>query len=284
MTDAIITSGKVAVITGAARGIGRSAALRFAERGMKLVLADVLGSELAATAAAAKAAGSPEAIAVPTDVGDPAAVEALAAAAFERFGGVDVLMNNAAIGEGGGVLENPDNWRKLMGVNFWGVVNGVQTFVPRMIEGGNSGYVINTGSKQGITTPPGNAAYNTAKAAVKVVTEQLAHELRSRSSRLSAHLLIPGWTFTGLTAADPSAEKPAGAWHAVEVVDFMLAALAKGDFYILCPDNETPRRLDEKRMAWAIGDVIYNRPALSRWHPDHRDAFARYIEEGGEPF
>lgn len=279
MAEDIITTGKVAVITGAARGIGRAAALRLAEKGMKLVLADVLGSELAATASAAKVAGSPDTIAVPTDVGDRAAVEALATAAFERFGGVDLLMNNAAIGEGGGVLENPDNWRKLMDVNLWGVVNGVQAFVPRMIEGGRPGYVINTGSKQGITTPPGNAAYNASKAAVKVVTEQLAHELRTRGSRLTAHLLIPGWTFTGMTASDPKAEKPAGAWHAVEVVDFMLAGLAKGDFYILCPDNETPRRLDEKRMAWAIGDVIYNRPALSRWHPDYKDAFARYIEE-----
>lgn len=279
MVDDIIKAGKVAVITGAARGIGRAAALRFAQRGMKLVLADVLGSELAATASAAKAAGSSDTIAVPTDVGDRGAVEALAAATFERFGAVDVLMNNAAIGEGGGVLENPDNWRKLIDVNFWGVVNGVQTFVPRMIEGGNAGYVINTGSKQGITTPPGNAAYNASKAAVKVVTEQLAHELRARDSRLSAHLLIPGWTFTGMTASDPKAEKPAGAWHAVEVVDFMLAALAKGDFYILCPDNETPRELDEKRMAWAIGDVIDNRPALSRWHPDYKDAFARYLKE-----
>ncbi|WP_370676872.1 SDR family NAD(P)-dependent oxidoreductase [Pleomorphomonas sp. PLEO] len=279
MVEGIITTGKVAVITGAARGIGRAAALRLAERGMKLVLADVLGGELAATASAAKALGSPEIIAVPTDVGDRAAVEALASVAFERFGGVDVLMNNAAIGEGGGVLENSDNWRKLIDVNFWGVVNGVQAFVPRMIDSGNPGYVINTGSKQGITTPPGNAAYNTSKAAVKVVTEQLAHELRNRDSRLTAHLLIPGWTFTGLTATDPSTEKPAGAWHAVQVVDFMLAALAKGEFYILCPDNETPRHLDEKRMAWAIGDVIHNRPALSRWHPDYRDAFGRYIEE-----
>lgn len=279
MADDILTAGKVAVITGAARGIGRAAALRLAQKGMKLVLADVVGGELAATASAAKVAGSPDTIAVPTDVGDSSAVEGLAAAAFERFGGVDLLMNNAAIGEGGGVLENPDNWRKLMDVNFWGVVNGIQAFVPRMIEGGRPGYVINTGSKQGITTPPGNAAYNTSKAAVKVVTEQLAHELRGRDSRLSAHLLIPGWTFTGMTASDPSAQKPEGAWHAVEVIDFMLASLEKGDFYILCPDNETPRRLDEKRMAWAIGDVIYNRPALSRWHPDYKDAFARYIEE-----
>ena len=277
MSDDIITTGNVAVITGAARGIGRAAALRLAGRGMRLVLADVLADELDGTAAAARAAGAREALAVPTDVGDKAAVEALADAAFGRFGGVDVLMNNAAIGTGGGTFENYGDWRKLVDVNFWGVVNGVQTFVPRMVEAGRPGYVINTGSKQGITTPPGNAAYNASKAAVKVVTEQLAYELRNRRSRLSAHLLIPGWTFTGLTAADPKAEKPAGAWHADEVVDFMLSALEKGDFYILCPDNETPRSLDEKRMAWAMGDIIHDRPALSRWHPDFKDAFDRFV-------
>jgi len=279
MSDDIITTGNVAVITGAARGIGRAAALRLAGRGMRLVLADVLADELDGTAAAAKAAGAREAIAVPTDVGDKAAVEALADAAFGRFGGVDMLMNNAAIGTGGGTFENYGDWRKLFDVNFWGVVNGVQTFVPRMVEAGRPGYVINTGSKQGITTPPGNAAYNASKAAVKVVTEQLAYELRNRGSRLSAHLLIPGWTFTGLTAADPKAEKPSGAWHADEVVDFMLSALEKGDFYILCPDNETPRSLDEKRMAWAMGDIIHDRPALSRWHPDFKDAFDRFVGE-----
>jgi NAD(P)-dependent dehydrogenase (short-subunit alcohol dehydrogenase family) len=279
MSDDIITTGNVAVITGAARGIGRAAALRLAGRGMRLVLADVLADELDDTAAAARAAGAREAIAVPTDVGDKAAVEALADAAFGRFGGVDVLMNNAAIGTGGGTFENYGDWRKLFDVNFWGVVNGVQTFVPRMVEAGRPGYVINTGSKQGITTPPGNAAYNASKAAVKVVTEQLAYELRNRHSRLSAHLLIPGWTFTGLTAADPKAEKPSGAWHADEVVDFMLSALEKGDFYILCPDNETPRSLDEKRMAWAMGDIIHDRPALSRWHPDFKDAFDRFVGE-----
>ncbi|WP_026784310.1 SDR family NAD(P)-dependent oxidoreductase [Pleomorphomonas koreensis] len=279
MSDDIITTGNVAVITGAARGIGRAAALRLAGRGMRLVLADVLADELDDAAAAARAAGAREAIAVPTDVGDKAAVEALADAAFGRFGGVDVLMNNAAIGTGGGTFENYGDWRKLFDVNFWGVVNGVQTFVPRMVEAGRPGYVINTGSKQGITTPPGNAAYNASKAAVKVVTEQLAYELRGRGGRLSAHLLIPGWTFTGLTAADPKAEKPAGAWHADEVVDFMLSALEKGDFYILCPDNETPRSLDEKRMAWAMGDIIHDRPALSRWHPDFKDAFDRFVGE-----
>lgn len=279
MADEIITAGNVAVITGAARGIGRAAALRLAEKGMRLVLADVIVEELSRTAAAARAAGSPEALAVPTDVADKAAVEALADAAYDRYGQVDLLMNNAAVGDGGGTFENYGNWQTLFGVNVWGVINGVQTFVPKMLAAGRPGHVVNTGSKQGITTPPGNAAYNASKAAVKVITEQLAYELRNRGSRLSAHLLIPGWTFTGMTASDPAAEKPAGAWHAVEVIDFMLKGLAAGDFYILCPDNETPRSLDEKRMAWATGDIIEGRPALSRWHPDFKDAFKRFVDQ-----
>jgi NAD(P)-dependent dehydrogenase (short-subunit alcohol dehydrogenase family) len=279
MMHPLIDKGRVAVITGAARGIGRAAALRFAERGLKLVLADVVEDELAAVAVAAEAAGSPAVLARPTDVGDFAAVTALKDAAFERFGAVHVLMNNAAIGVRGRAFLDHDDWRRLMDVNLWGVVNGVQAFVPAMLAGGAEGLVINTGSKQGITSPPGNAAYNASKAAVKVVTEQLAHELRETpGSKLSAHLLIPGWTFTGINGSDPKAEKPAGAWHAHEVVDFMLEALGRGDFYILCPDNETPRALDEKRMAWAMGDIIEGRPALSRWHPAFKDAFRAFVE------
>ena len=280
MTHPLFDRGRVAVITGAARGIGRSAALKFARRGMQLVLADVLADELAETAAAAEAAGSPAALAVPTDVGDYAAVSALRDRAFERFGVVNVLMNNAAIGIRGGAFEDHDNWQRLMAVNLWGVINGLQAFVPKMLATGADGLVINTGSKQGITCPPGNAAYNASKAAVKVITEQLAFELRERPGcRLAVHLLIPGWTFTGINAVDPSAAKPAGAWYPDEVIDFMLDAVDKGDFYILCPDNETPRRLDEKRMAWAMGDIIHDRPALSRWHPDFKDAFDRFVGE-----
>lgn len=280
--DSILASGHVAVITGAARGIGRAAALQLARRGLKLALADVLADELEATAAAARAAGSPEALAIPTDVAEMAAVEALRDAAFARFGVVHMLMNNAAVGTGGGTFENYENWRRLMGVNLWGVINGVQAFVPAMLKSGAEGYVVNTGSKQGITCPPGNAAYNASKAAVKVITEQLAYELRQQpGARLSAHLLIPGWTFTAITGSDLSAGKPAGAWHPEEVVDFMIDALAKGDFYILCPDNETPRHLDEKRMAWAMGDIIHDRPALSRWHPDFKEEFAKFVADEG---
>ncbi|WP_237153765.1 SDR family NAD(P)-dependent oxidoreductase [Oryzibacter oryziterrae] len=278
MSD-IFTKANVAVITGAARGIGRAVALKCAARGMKLVLADVIADELATVAAAAKAMGAPEALAVLTDVSDMKAVSQLAEVAYQQFGAVHFLMNNAAIGDGGGTFENYENWQRLMGVNMWGVINGVQAFVPRMIAGGEAGLVVNTGSKQGITCPPGNAAYNASKAAVKVVTEQLAHELRAAApGRIAAHLLIPGWTFTGINGSRLDAEKPAGAWSAAQVADFMFEGIARGDFYILCPDNETPRELDEKRMAWAIGDIIENRPALSRWHPDHKDAFATFLK------
>ncbi|TIN85881.1 MAG: SDR family NAD(P)-dependent oxidoreductase, partial [Mesorhizobium sp.] len=139
------------------------------------------------------------------------------------------------------------------------------------------GLIVNTGSKQGITTPPGNLAYNVSKAGVKTFTEGLSHALRNEpGAHVAAHLLIPGFTFTGLT--EGATEKPAAAWTGEQVVDFMLESLTRGDFYILCPDNEAARPLDEKRMAWAIGDIIENRPALSRWHPDHKDSFAAFMK------
>jgi NAD(P)-dependent dehydrogenase (short-subunit alcohol dehydrogenase family) len=159
------------------------------------------------------------------------------------------------------------------------VINGTQVFVPGMIERGRPGLVINTGSKQGITTPPGDPAYNVAKAGVKAFTEALAHELRNTGGgRLSAHLLIPGFVFTGLTARGRT-EKPAAAWTPEQTVDFMLERLADGDFYILCPDNDVPRALDERRILWAAGDIVENRPALSRWHPDYAEAFEAFLRE-----
>jgi NAD(P)-dependent dehydrogenase (short-subunit alcohol dehydrogenase family) len=137
--------------------------------------------------------------------------------------------------------------------------------------------VINTGSKQGITTPPGDPGYNVAKAGVKAFTEALAHELRnSAGGRISAHLLIPGFVFTELTARGRTrSRRPPG--RPSRPVDFMLERLAAGDFYILCPDNDVPRALDARRILWAAGDIVENRPALSRWHPDYAEAFAAFV-------
>ena len=131
------------------------------------------------------------------------------------------------------------------------------------------------------TTPPGDPAYNVSKAGVKAFTEALQHELRNTAGgKISAHLLIPGFVFTGLTARGRS-EKPAGAWTPEQTVDFMIERIDAGDFYILCPDNDVPRPLDERRILWAAGDIVENRPALSRWHPDYAAAFKAFMERGG---
>ena len=273
---------RVAVITGAASGIGLATAKKLAGRGLKLVIADREGPALYQAIrdlAAIAAGGEDEVLGFACDVSRPDDVEKLADAAYEKFGEVALLMNNAGIGANPGKpWENREDWKALIEVNFWGAVYGVEAFAPRMIEGGAPGLIVNTGSKQGITTPPGNLAYNVSKAALKTFTEGLAHELRNTAgARLSAHLLIPGFTYTGLTTG--AAAKPAGAWTGEQVADFMLERLARGDFYILCPDNETERATDERRMAWAVGDIIENRPALSRWHPDYKDAFAKFLTE-----
>lgn len=279
MSHPAIVPGQTAVITGAASGIGLAAAKRFATLGLRIVLADFAGARLEAAVAAVAAlapAGASSVRAVPTDVADIEQVRRLKDEAYRAFGSVAILMNNAGMEEGGKPWENYDRWQRLLGVNLWGVINGVQAFGPAMIEAQKPGLIINTGSKQGITTPPGNSAYNVSKAGVKVFTEATAHELRNTPGcQVTAHLLIPGFTFTGLTKAS---EKPAAAWSAEQVVDFMLDSLERSDFYILCPDNDVPRRTDEKRMLWAIGDIVENRPALSRWHPDFKDAFERHMK------
>ena len=159
------------------------------------------------------------------------------------------------------------------------VTRGAQVFAPRMIAEGAPGLIINTGSKQGITTPPGDPAYNISKAGVKVFTEALQHHLRNLPDcRIKAHLFIPGFVFTPLTAQGRT-EKPAGAWTPEQTVDFLFASIEQVDFYILCPDNDVDRRTDEKRIRWAAGDIADNRPPLSRWHPEHAEPFKAWLLE-----
>jgi len=276
-----LSPNNVAVITGGASGIGLAAALRFARLGLRVCIADV-GADKLSRAAGELSEAAPEGAAAvmtsATDVSNLDEVMRLEAAVRERFGGTDVLMNNAGIQPGSSMFGPAENWQRILGVNLWGVINGSQVFAPGMIERGRPGLIINTGSKQGITTPPGDPAYNVSKAGVKAFTEALQHELRNAAgSRLSAHLLIPGFVFTGLTARGRS-EKPAGAWTAEQTIDFMIERIGAGDFYILCPDNDVPRALDERRILWAAGDIVENRPALSRWHPDYARAFAAFAE------
>jgi NAD(P)-dependent dehydrogenase (short-subunit alcohol dehydrogenase family) len=272
--------GRTAVITGAASGVGLAIAKRFASLGLRICMADTNAKALgeAARAVGALTGGGPKDIlAAECDVSQLAHMQNLRRAVDKRFGEVAVLVNNAGIGRGGGAYDNIERWRKLMDVNLWGVINGLQTFTQAMLDQKTPCAIVNTGSKQGITNPPGDAAYNVTKAAIKALTEQLAYQLSNApDSQVTAHLLVPGYTFTGLTARG-GGEKPPGAWSAEQVADALIAAMGRGDFYVLCPDNDVTRAMDEKRIQWAADDLIKNRPALSRWRPDYKDAFEAFM-------
>lgn len=269
-----IATGNVAVVTGAANGIGAAAARRFMREGLRVCLADADAEGLARV----QAELGDQAVAVNVDVSDQAAMEALARTVADRLGPVSVLINNAGVGGGGDALSNPEGWSRVLGINLMGVLHGVQAFAPAMAQSGAPGLVINTGSKQGVTMPPGDTAYNVSKAGVKALTEGLAHTLRNTPGcQVSAHLLVPGFTYTGMMIARRIPERPAAAWTSEQVVERMFEGIARGEFYLWCEDNETPRAVDEKRVLWTAGDIVENRPALSRWHPDWKERFDRYM-------
>lgn len=265
----ILSSGHVALVTGAASGIGKAVCRRLAKAGMAVCLVDLPGDDLDEAAAEIKdvASGDESAVfKVPTDLADPDQIAALHETVQARFGKVHLLMNNAVSREGRGHDADLDAWRQAMDVNFWGPITMVRTFLPTMQATGEPGMIVNVGSKQGITNPPGHPIYNIAKSALKTYTETLEHELRASEDgqRITAHLLIPGWTTTGKKAHQD------GAWLPDQVVDFMLEALGKGAFYILCPDDEVTTEMDHKRILWTAGDIVESRPPLSRWHPDFK--------------
>jgi NAD(P)-dependent dehydrogenase (short-subunit alcohol dehydrogenase family) len=271
-----LSKGSVAVVTGAASGLGLAAAYRLAGLGLRLCLADLAEGPLHAARDALIAAGAApdDVIAVPTDVGDLTQLTELADRAFASFGSVNLLMNNAGMQPGSSIFDTEGNWDRIIAVNMFGVIRGSQIFAPRMMAGGKPGLIVNTGSKQGITTPPGDPAYNVSKSGVKIFTEALQHALRNAPDhRVEARLFIPGFVFTPLSAPG-RADKPDGAWTAEKTITFLMDALDGDDFYILCPDDEVDRSADEKRIMWAAGDIVENRPPLSRWHKKHTKDFA----------
>ncbi|KAL3827683.1 hypothetical protein ACHAXA_000556 [Cyclostephanos tholiformis] len=221
---------------------------------------------------------------------------------IEAHGPPVFLANNAGISRspGGAAIDgSADVYRRTMEVNFMGAVNGVRAFLPAMIASGNESVIVNTGSKQGITKPPGNVAYNASKAALNAYTEGLQHELReSDGCRVRAHLLVPGWVNTDILinsvrAVDPNVDpstvyfhesRPAsGAWMPRQVVDYLESELTRGTFYIICPDNEVDSHTDNLRMTWAMADLVERRPPLSRWHSDYKGPFAAYVAANPAP-
>ena len=277
--ESILQAGRTAVITGGASGIGLASARRCAAAGMNVVIADRDEATLKAARRELADLGTGQVQARALDVGQYEAILRLRDEVFDGFGEVALLMNNAGASFGGRAFDNYDGWRKTFDVNLWGIVHGVQAFTSRMIEQGSRALIVNTGSKQGITNPPGDAAYNATKAAVKSLTESLAHELRNTEGcQVTAHLLIPGFTYTGLIQRRLP-EKPPGAWTADQVIEHMWRSLEGGAFYILCPDNETPPEVDAKRILWGAGDLIEGRPALSRWSPEFKAAFEAHMAQ-----
>ncbi len=265
MPHPAIAPGNVAVITGAALGIGQALARRCAAEGMRVAMIDNDHARLED----ARADIGEAAIGIACDVSDIDALEAARAQVDAAWGkAASLLVNNAVTRIGGDIWGPMKDWRRALEVNTLGVVNGVRIFAPAMLDAGHSAAIVNVGSKQGITNPPGRTVYNMAKAAVRTYTEALEHDLRERDeARVSAHLLVPGWTTTG------TAEHKAGAWRPDQVVDYLFAALDRGSFYVICPDDEVTSEMDRKRILWAAEDITEDRPPLSRWHPDWRDAF-----------
>jgi NAD(P)-dependent dehydrogenase (short-subunit alcohol dehydrogenase family) len=202
--------GKVAVVTGAASGIGLGLATRFAQEGMKVVLADVEEPALDAAVLQLQQAEH-QVIGVRTDVSDPAAVEALAQQTIDEFGKVHILCNNAGVGGGRGLLweSSLKDWQWLVGVNFWGVLHGVRTFVPIMLAQGEEGHVVNTASLAGVTA--GAGIYGVTKHAVVSLSESLYLHLRMIQAKVGVSALCPGFVRTKIL--DAARNRPAELQH-----------------------------------------------------------------------
>ena len=197
--------GKVAAVTGAASGLGRAMALAFADAGMHVALGDV--ADVSDTFAQMEKRGV-NALAMKLDVSRAAEVEAFATLIDRELGGAHVVCNNAGVSPLGAVWEaSVGDWQWILGVNLWGVIHGVKSFVPRLIARGE-GHVVNTASVAGIINPPGSGAYNVTKHGVVALSETLHHELRERNSAVGVSVLCPAYVPTGI--ADSERNRPAG--------------------------------------------------------------------------
>ena len=249
----------LAIITGGASGIGRAVAQQLSKT-HSLILID-----------RAEFTDDLQAETLQIDVGQAAEWQKVKDAIKERP--IGFVMLNAGVGVKS-TWTDLDTWHKTMDTNLFGIVNGIAALFP-LIENQKTTVVI-TGSKQGITNPPGNPAYNASKAAVKSLAESLSYDLRK--TNVSVHLLIPGYTYTGLTRGT-STSKPPSAWTPEQVASYMFEKIEQKQFYILCPDNDVTNEIDHKRMTWNLRDITLGRPALSRWREETAGDFEKYMKE-----
>jgi NAD(P)-dependent dehydrogenase (short-subunit alcohol dehydrogenase family) len=292
----VFASGKTALITGGASGIGLAVAQLCRKHSMRVAVVDYNSNFLAK--AKETLGGSKDVETYQVDVSKLDEWNDLKSNVYQKFGGVDFLMLNAGIGLKG-TWGDDDYFRKvnlcrpirkvvrewppltaaqILETNLFGVINGLNTFVPEMQKVNKESAVVITGSKQGITNPPGNAAYNASKSAVKTLAEHLSFDLKD--TPISVHLLVPGWTFTGLSGGEPGStkEKPAGAWWPSEVADYLYKKMDEGKFYAICPDNDVSTEMDKKRMMWAVGDIVNERPPVSRWRDEYKDEAQKWMD------
>ncbi|KAI1770491.1 NAD(P)-binding protein [Hypoxylon cercidicola] len=276
----IFSKANTAVITGGASGIGFALAQKCVSCGMRVLVADWDVKNLD-TAKQSLGEGTST---IRMDVSKLEDWSDLKSKVTEEFGGrINLLALNAGVGARtsfDGPDADPAIFRKVIDTNFFGVVNGISALLPLIKERSSSpdyrAAIVITGSKQGITNPPGNPAYNASKAAVKSVAEQLSFDLRTVKN-VTVTLLVPGWTWTPLAGATSGREKPDSAWTPAQVVDYLAEKVKVGQFWALCPDNDVTEETDKKRMLWSVDDAVKGRAPLSRWRDEFKDEFDTWM-------
>ncbi|EME45408.1 hypothetical protein DOTSEDRAFT_71209 [Dothistroma septosporum NZE10] len=270
----VFRSGANALITGAASGVGLAVARLCASHGMNVILVDNNSAKLNEAKSSIQTKGQVEAHEI--DVGSLEQWAKLKSAVEQGGRKLDFLHLNAGIGLNGKWTDS-SYFQKIFDVNLFGVVNGINTFFPHFDSNHDEQKaIIVTGSKQGITNPPGNPAYNASKSAVKTIAEHLHFDLAKSSPKTSVHMLVPGWTFTGITAGNHKT-KPDGAWSAEQVADYLYKKMSEDKFYVICPDNDVDWETDRKRMTWTMGDIVYERKPQSRWLDEFKEEAAETL-------